>query len=434
METFDNTTVDTPIALNEPMGFDDAEDFETVGSTQGAEVEKIEKEMKKEEKEAKKDAKNDKKETKEAEEAKEEAVFDEERGTRDTDKRDNKGKDDKKDDGKEESKDKDDGDAKKEDEKDEQDAKQGKPRKIKIKNGDEVLKLDPESEITLKIDGKKVNLPLQEVINNASSVGNVKQKLEEISIKSNEISQKEAQVNEKHENLTTHLAEIIGKIQDKDGDPNDAMYYLLELAGENIYNYEQRVFNRYYDEFEKIYEMDEVERKLYMTEKENSWLKKSTERKAQLEQARNEQNRYEQRASELKKQYGVTDSQYSAAEKDLLRHYEQNGLDVKEIRPEHKIDLSLKTRAVDKAESLIQQVNPDSIDDSELVTTLATFIYEEPSVDDKVLLEHLREELLSDNEDDEDEEIIKQKVKDIPKRNVQESKSEGHFETFDDFD
>lgn len=317
----------------------------------------------------------------------------------------------------------------KEEEKKVEDTGRYSKRKIKAVDGSDAYDLNPDMQIKVKVDGKTEMVPLADLRDSYSGAKSLEQR-------HNDISQKEAQYREEfttYQNeraeIETHFKEIAKLLDDPQGDPLNALNYLIDMTGRNKYDYNRRIMEAKLAELDQLQLMSDVERAKYFLEKENSYLKERQElsRKAMAEKSEHEQ--FVRQVEKMREGAGVNPEDFQAAYNDLL----ELGDSANKLTAEDVIAYAVSLPAVARAEEITAAIDRDLLDDDELVLQIAEYIKTNPEVDNQEIIELIGAELGVPKEI----KVLKKKMIDdgddpyVPKKKEQK---EDHVETFDDFD
>lgn len=200
-----------------------------------------------------------------------------------------------------------------------------KGKKLYMKIGDETFAVDSSALIPHKVDGKPVQVPLQELLNNYSGKVAWDQRMNEINVKNIEHQKKEKSFTEDKEKVSGFVKDIMSIIENPEADPEEILekiadYYENSIDGKEIdlYDLKERSFKAKLSELAKVLNFEtDAERKNYFLEKQKeNLLKQAEKRKAKTETA-SKTNLYRQQADALRKSYGVSEAQYVDALEEL---------------------------------------------------------------------------------------------------------------------
>ena len=313
----------------------------------------------------------------------------------------------------------------------EQESPEAKPKKV-IKLGD--TELDSETLVPVKVDGKIVDVPLQELINNHSGKLAIDKRFTDLDKRSKEFSTKERKFKEELDVVSTHLKDVAGKfksaLNDKNVNPLDAVDYMLDIIGENGNNYYNRILEHLWPTFETLYNADDVSREAFFVKKENEYLRKKADRQQSLS---SESQAKSQRAKELdnqRQQIGITEEEFVDLHEEMSKR--SNG---QKIEPKQVLEAATRMKAMQKARAVAEKVDPSKLESREALVELADAILEDPSVPESDLIDILRDHWKVPTSQ---EKAVNEKLQKLPQKKASTPKVAGNtkrgFESFDDYE
>lgn len=201
----------------------------------------------------------------------------------------------------------------------EEEKKDDKPKgkKVYVKLGEETFAIDSQATIPHKVNGKLEHIPVQELLNNYAGKVGYDSKFNELNLKEQNLRKTEAQIAEKNQRQQQALNEIMEVVNNKEADPFEALYKLVDMAGGDRYDFYERAFRSQLVELHNVLEMSPVERKAYLLEKKNEYLQQQSEKRKQADTQVQKVNTYRQQVDALRKSYGVSEAQYVDALDEL---------------------------------------------------------------------------------------------------------------------
>jgi hypothetical protein len=220
-------------------------------------------------------------------------------------------------------------------------------KKLRMRMGEELFNIDPDSTFKIKIDGEMTDVSTQELINNYAGKTAWDKKFTEIGKEKKALEFDKATVTKEKETLRNHLNEALGPIKDPSKNPIDSLLYLVEMSGEDPYAAYRRIMEANLDELSTLMDMGETERELYFHKKKDELhgnVAKKRQEKFGKEQAFNQAV---QKVDSLRQTYNVTEDGFVDASEELESIYGDAGLDVNSITDEAIVDYaSLKPHIV----------------------------------------------------------------------------------------
>ena len=296
-----------------------------------------------------------------------------------------------------------------------------------MKIGDDTFAIDSDASMNVTIDGQKVNVTLQELMNEFSGKKYAEGKIAEYQKKESARQYAEKQFQTTLGHYKKIGDEIKAIAENPDSNPFDAMKIFLDAFGYDSYDLIERAKLSQLDETLKLMDMSEDQREAFFLKSRNEHLlSKSEKRKAQDQQEQRSKN-YAQKVDQLRKAHNVSDSQYVEAY-DELREFIPEGF----IPDEEIVSWAVSKPYRQDVQNILKDYEDQFTDDvySDLVTSLTNSLMSK---------EVTREQLISAVKDHYGQ---PSKVKEINERYnpigkkapqpKQESKKYD-FESFDDF-
>lgn len=228
--------------------------------------------------------------------------------------------------------------AKKEDKKKEEEVAEEKKvpapkgKRLSLKVGEETFAIDNTATIPHKVDGKVVDVPVQELLNNYSGKVAWDKRMNEVNVKNQEIVRKAQEVEQRESRLTAQAKEVMDIVNDPEKNPMEALYKLVDLQNGDRYDFWERSFKTQLEELSTVLGMKEVERRAYFLEKKNEFLTQQTEKRKTADAESQKLNRYREQANALRKSYGVNETQYVEAYEEIKSWgYEPKDISEKQI-------------------------------------------------------------------------------------------------------
>lgn len=251
----------------------------------------------------------------------------------------------------------------------EEKAEKKEAKKLKLRMADGLYGIDSDAKVRVKIDGAFQEVPVQELINNYSGKVAYDKKFSEIGNEKKVIEQEKSQLSKKAEFLKSTVDEVLTHLNDETKNPLDALYFLVEKSGHDIYSVYKKMLDANLEEVENLMSMSDVERKAYFLEKKDEFRTKSEQ--ARTAESAKEQafNQAIQKVDSLRQAHGVSEEQYLQA----LEQLESEGLDTNKMTDEQVVDYASLKPHTETVQDVLEPYE-DSIDDSkysEVVRNLA---------------------------------------------------------------
>jgi len=190
-------------------------------------------------------------------------------------------------------------------------------KSLRLKEGDKAVDINENATIKVKVKGKNEFVSLADLKANYSgkvvydeTIGEAKEKLEHAEAESAKF---EGQKNA----IVSDLQEVVKRMDDVDGDPLDALKYLLDITGRPVHTYMKRALEAQLDNLTDLQEMTETERELHWSRQESEWLRNNQATRDKQSADDNAQRASVQKIEGLREQYGVSEKEYAQVKSEL---------------------------------------------------------------------------------------------------------------------
>jgi hypothetical protein len=241
-----------------------------------------------------------------------------------------------------------------------------KTGKIKLRVGDDLFGLEPDTAVRVKVDGAFADVPLSELVNNYSGkqaydkkfteIGNMRK---EVEVKTQTIAKKEEFVN----NVAKTVKEIVS---DPSKDPYEAVAYLAELMGVPTPDLHKRSLESRLDELSKLLDMTDIERENYFLKKETDYLRSRQDARMKQEVETQESQKFMTHVDTLRGKHNVSEELFVEAMDELEQFYGEGSA---QITPEFVVEYAVLRPYLEKTKSLVQPYLED-IGEAKLPTVI----------------------------------------------------------------
>jgi len=328
-------------------------------------------------------------------------------------------------------------------ESDETDEGARKSKPFKIKDGDKSLEINPDATMKVKVKGKNEFVSVNDLKKNYEGKVAYTEKFEAFAEKEKGFQKREDQFIADRDRVGADLSHI-GKLIDESKDPMEALYYLVDRSGRDVLGFQKKVMAHMTDQVNELEDMDEVERKLYWTQKEldyNRSNQTANEERRKLSDTQREQTAKEVK---LRESFDVTPEQYDKAEESLL----ELGYKKEQLNTEFVARYAVMEPYYASAEDLCSVYDDDLSDNemSALITEVAVTLKGYPHLSQEQAVNIAAQKQgfeISDVEDDEIDELNQReesgsrtpgKVPTGDRQSREAKRSSNHVESFADFD
>jgi len=248
--------------------------------------------------------------------------------------------------------------------------------KVKGRIGDKQVEFDEDAEVRVKVDGKFMNVPLSEMRDAYSSITKNNELGEEIQEREGVLQEEMDAYTEERGELLDHLGNISDLLDDPDGNPMDAVYYLLDMTGRNRNDYYKSILSHHLEEVENLQLMSDTERKGYFLEKENEYLREQQANVGKVERESEETEAFMNDLTAQREALGVSEDEFVNAYNDLL----ELGTDPGDMNSDEVLEYAAYYPVVEEAERIVEAFDPELVEDDEVVRAIAETIIEDPKI------------------------------------------------------
>lgn len=303
-------------------------------------------------------------------------------------------------------------------------------RTLKLKNGDEEVKISVEAEIPVKINGEVQMVKVSDLRDNYSGAQAWDKKFSELSSEKKEIETQVDQFVDNWKKLQTDVNSFnherkADELFDHEETLKKALDF-LKLPSDTI----DKVRDAFFSDFERMLEMSESERRAYLFERENARLKnrESLRLKSEEEQAG---------LAELRKQVDTAREAAGISEEAFAKAYDElaQASDGGQVEWQEAVQYAKTAPFIDKAESLIESVQEGLSENHDLVAQITESLVSGALSDDEVI-SLLKSELGQPSEEEKalTEKLGSEREVTTDTKASKVTQSPGGFESFDDFD
>ena len=247
-----------------------------------------------------------------------------------------------------------------------------KPKKtLKYKKGEDEAELDEDAVFTAIINGKPEQVTARDLLNNFSGKTNWDKKYSE--------SHRQAQeFKGKYEQTQAKLKALF-----EEKDPDQRMWKMAEFAGMNPVQFKKFYLDDNMPLLEKWYSMTDDEKKSYLLEEENKYLKHQTENLSRSTQAREQQEVLAKKIDQLRQAHNVEENEFWTTYESLAALADEGKLEIegiksaKELNPEKVIEIVQKERLWVPASEALSQTNIPESQHAAILTKLVDLAYQE---------------------------------------------------------
>ena len=242
-----------------------------------------------------------------------------------------------------------------------EEVKEEKPqgKTVRLKDGDKAVDLSEEATVKVKVKGKNEFVSLADLKKNYSGHVVYDEKIKEADTKLRESEEKSEKFEGQKNAIVNDLKKVVSKMDDVDGNPLDAMKYLLEITNRPVHTYMKRALEAQLDQLSELQEMTETERELYWTKQESEWLRNNQATQDKRLSDENAHRALTQKVDNLREQYGVGEEEYIEVQREL----ETTG---REITPELVVQAAMFKPVHAQAQEFVMTNFSEDLGDNDL--------------------------------------------------------------------
>ena len=258
------------------------------------------------------------------------------------------------------------------------------PKFIQAEVGGKKIDLDPNAELSIKIDGKSEKVKLQDIVNGHSGKIAYDRKFQELGEDKRKYNLEKLEFEQEQTELLQRAKTFASRA--KAGDAMGALEILAELAGADPLQTVKEVKSQMLKLAENYAKMSEDQRKSVDLEDTVRYYQKKSEIASEVTESRKVQQENEAKLQTFQKNHNVSDAQLIEMY-DNLRQAKNGEVSVADIE-----DFHLGKQSSDRASKLLTSISPDLSFEGN-VKIVANFIRQNPGVSEKHLAGMIKEEI-----------------------------------------
>jgi len=301
-------------------------------------------------------------------------------------------------------------------------------KKLTLKVGDQELSIGDETTVRMKVDGKMEEVSLKDLASDFNGRKVHHKRFQELSEKEKSFQASESQFKQEMQVIQSDLKQIFDLLDREDGDPMEALQFLVDSTGRDGFKYYQKALEARLSDFENLLTMDDTERKLFWKEKELDFKEKKFSRLNEKHQTETSLRGIQNQADSLRGEYGISEDQYV----DAFEALENMGH--KDVSPEQVVKFAHSLPYFQTADNLLSPY-ADQLSDSEYsswIEQIGTAMIGDKTVTADVVKKHLAKEF----EVLDGFKVLNKKAGKASQRSGAKVGAQKHesFESFEDFD
>jgi len=297
-------------------------------------------------------------------------------------------------------------------------------KKLLGKFGEEEMELAAETLFKHKVDGEDVDVSLQELLNNYSGKVSYDKKFQEFSESKKEFDEYKTTYDKDINLINGYINDFAEKL--KSNDAMGALSYFAEFSGMEPHTFKRQLLDQLAPEIERMSLLSPEQIENERLAQENDYLQKQQESEANKRQQEQSQNELLSEIKRLQEAHSISDDEFQGAYQELV-----DGNFDGEITPEIVAEYYVHSAAFSKSEAILDQVNPDLVNNDQIVESLQKVVVENPSFDDNDLLE-IVQEVYGSSKKQASKAVSKKVAQAAPKQVTEVSKEKQSFVSFDE--
>jgi hypothetical protein len=297
-------------------------------------------------------------------------------------------------------------------------------KKLLGKFGEEEMELAAETLFKHKVDGEDVDVSLQELLNNYSGKVSYDKKFQEFSESKKEFDDYKVTYDKDIDLINGYINDFAEKL--KSNDAMGALSYFAEFSGMEPHTFKRQLLDQLAPEIERMSLLSPEQIENERLAQENNYLQQQQESEANKRQQEQSQGELLSEIKRLQEAHSISDDEFQGAYQELV-----DGNFDGEITPEIVAEYYVHSAAFSKSEAILDQVNPDLVNNDQIVESLQKVVVENPSFDDNDLLE-IVQEVYGSSKKQASKAVSKKVAQAAPKQATEVSKEKESFLSFDE--
>ena len=297
-------------------------------------------------------------------------------------------------------------------------------KKLLGKYGDEEMELAAETLFKHKVDGEDVDVSLQDLLNNYSGKVSYDKKFQEFSESKKEFDDYKVTYDKDIDLINGYINDFAEKL--KSNDAMGALSYFAEFSGMEPHTFKRQLLEQLTPEIERMALLNPEQIENERLAQENSYLQQQQESEVNKRQQEQSQSELLTEIKNLQEAHSISDDEFQGAYQELV-----DGNFDGEITPEIVAEYYVHSAAFSKSEAILDQVNPDLVNNDQIVESLQKVVVENPSFDDNDLLE-IVQEVYGSSKKQASKAVSKKVAQAAPKQATEVSKEKESFLSFDE--
>jgi hypothetical protein len=244
-------------------------------------------------------------------------------------------------------------------------------KRLSYLDGEAPGEINPSARFKHKVNGQDVEISLQELLNDFSGKTEWNKRFTDLD-KERKAFKNERDVIEKYIQGFYDIAQK--------GDAIGAMEYLAQLGGLDPLTFKKQLRQQIMPDIEKWQSASEEQRRLAEIEEENAYLKRQRESEMSKSMQQQKQKQLEQELKQIQEVHKIDDEALVQYYDALASHYKPE-----EITPDLLVEYAKQSKAFDRAELLIKEVDESLLSNDKVVSNIVDLLLQDSYQDEELL-------------------------------------------------
>ena len=287
---------------------------------------------------------------------------------------------------------------------------------LKILDGDKATEIKMDAKVSMKIDGKDVEMTMQEVINAASGNQAVDKRFSELSVDKNQFQVERSAFNVERDDLVGKIGQFSDAV--KNNDAVGAITALAVLSGSNPVELRTNFKNLLLEQAKAYVEMTPEKQQAFDKEQEIEYHRQESDSLRSQNEAHNSSQELETSLLRFQAKNGVNDAA-------LVALYDEAEAKSVELNSAEDFERFHSEQLIQtRSSTLLSSVDPSLSDDKEALSVVSDFINKNPDMSDEDVKDIIKKTLDDDDEPSAEEKSLNSKIKDKQKKNLKGKQSD----------
>ncbi len=304
------------------------------------------------------------------------------------------------------------------------------PKEIKtlaIQNGDDKSEIRMDATVSMKVDGKDVEMTMQEVVNAASGNQAVDKRFSELSTEKSLFKGEQASFNVERDDLVNKISSFSDAVQKNDA--VGAINALALLSGSNPVELRHNFKNLLLEQAKAYIEMSPEQQVLFDNQQEVEYHRQESESLRSQNESQQSNVELENSLLRFQAKHGVND----AALVVLYDEAEAKSVELNNAEDFERFHSGQLTQT--RSSELLSSVDPSLSSNEEALSIVSDYITKNPGISDEDVVDIIKQTLDDENSETSDKEnSLSNKIQKKQKKNLKGKQSDNNSQVPEDDD